>query len=141
MKIGELAQLAGVSVPAIRYYERLGLLKEAPRAISGYRQFGQEAVRRIGFIQRAQALGFSLPEIQQLLDLRQEPGASAADVRARVKAKLASVEAKIHELSRLRDALSDLSNACSRAGGTLASECPILDALAEEPARQQSPPG
>jgi MerR family mercuric resistance operon transcriptional regulator len=133
MKIGDVAKLAGVSVAAIRYYERLGLLKEAPRAPSGYRELAPEAVRRIGFVQRAQALGFSLPEIRQLLELRQEPGAPAANVKAQVEAKLEAVEGKIGELSRLRDALRGLRDACSCAGTAVASDCPILDALDEGP--------
>lgn len=128
MRIGDVAKLAGVSVAAIRYYERLGLLKEAPRAPSGYRELTPEAVRRLAFIQRAQGLGFSLPEIRQLLELRQEATAPAAEVRAQVQAKLDAVESKMRELQRLRDALESLRDACC-AGSTAAADCPILDAL------------
>lgn len=128
MKIGDIAHLAGVSVAAIRYYERLGLLEKAPRARSGYRDFAPEAVRRLAFIQRAQALGFSLPEIRQLLALARGSGAPAAEVRAQVEAKLAAVESKMRELEGLRKALRGLEDACCEGAGTT-SECPILDAL------------
>ena len=140
MKIGDVAKLASVTVAAIRYYERLGLLGEAPRRPSGYRELAPEAVQRIAFIQRAQALGFSLAETRQLLELRQEPGAPAADVKARVEAKLEAVETKLAELTRLRDALHGLRDACSCAGDALARDCPILDALDEGAPRPSSNP-
>ena len=128
MRIGEVAKGARVSVAAVRYYERLGLLEEAPRTLAGYREFTPDAVRRLAFIQRAQGIGFSLPEIRQLLDLRHEATAPAAEVRAQVEAKLDGVEAKMRELERLKVALQNLRDACCR-GSSTADECPILDAL------------
>ena len=70
LKIGEVAEHGGVSVQAIRYYEREGLLPKPPRLASGYRIFPDTAVRRVQFIKRAQELGFSLAEIRELLSLR-----------------------------------------------------------------------
>lgn len=127
MKIGKVAQRAGLSVSAVRYYERLGLLPEAPRAPSGYRRFEPEVLRRLGFIQRAQALGFSLDEIRELLELRSAPGASAAAVRSLAQEKLARIEAKLADLERMRRALLQVIGRCG--GGAAASDCPILDAL------------
>lgn len=130
MRIGEVARRTGLSVAAIRYYERLGLLRRASRAPSGYREFSPDVVRCLEFIRRAQELGFSLLEIQQLLVLRLDPASPAAEVRARVESKLESVGAKMRELKRLEDALQTLKNACC-AGGVRAdvTGCPILDAL------------
>ena len=124
-RIGAVAKATGVSVEAIRYYEKLGLLPEATRTPSGYREFPPGAERRVRFIQRAQALGFSLDEIRQLLDLRASDAAPTSEVKQRVDAKLRAVEAKIAELDHLRRALESLGDSCC-AGG---SECPILDAL------------
>ena len=71
LKIGEVAQRGGVSLQAIRYYEREGLLPKPPRLASGYRLFPDTAVRQVHFIKRAQELGFSLAEIRELLSLRE----------------------------------------------------------------------
>ena len=128
MRIGDVAKRTGVSVAAIRYYETLGLLQEPARAPSGFRDLDADAVRRLEFIQRAQALGFSLQEVRQLLDLRQRPSVPALEVRAQVEAKLESVESKIRDLARLRAALQRLRDACCARGGA-DGECPILDEL------------
>ncbi len=127
LKIGELSKRAGISVEAIRYYERLGLIRQVARTPSGYRHFDPDVVRRLWFIQRAQALGFSLEEIRELLELRVASGSTTRDVRQRAEAKIAGIEAKIADLERMRRALEDLTEACRGAGP--AGECPILDAL------------
>ena len=82
LKIGELARAADVGVETIRYYERRGLLTRPPRRASGYRQYPPQAVNRVRFIRRAQALGFTLREIEELLALRVDDERSCADVRA-----------------------------------------------------------
>jgi len=127
-RIGEVARATGLSVPAIRYYESLGLVAPLGRSPSGYRAFGADAVRRIHFVQRAQALGFSLDEARELLELRRQPRRSASEVRGRVDAKIADVEAKLRELVALRDALAHLRRSCTREGA-MTGDCPILDAL------------
>lgn len=130
MRIGEVAKETGISVEAIRYYERLGLIPEAGRNASGYRQFEPEVVRRLHFVQRAQDLGFTLEEIRELLELHTERGGSAAIVRERAEAKLASIEGKIADLEGMRDALHTIVSACC--GGGTTDDCPILDALEGE---------
>lgn len=127
MKIGEIARRAGISIEAIRYYERLGLVPEAPRTHSGYRQFDEDTLRRLRFIQRAQALGFSLDEIRELLDFRLDSGVTAAGVAERANRKLASIEGKIADLERMRNSLRELTRACHEKGPI--SQCSILDAL------------
>lgn len=127
LKIGEVAKSTGISVEAIRYYERLGLIREAPRTASGYRQFEPQVVRRLRFVQRAQALGFSLEEIRELLELRVSPEATSAEVRELAEAKLAQIEQKLADLVRIRDALVAVSCSCSGDGPV--SECPILGAM------------
>ena len=127
LKIGEVAYQAGVSVETIRYYERLGVIAEASRSSSGYRRFDPEAVREVGFVKRAQELGFSLEEIRELLQLCLTPTAPATMVRQRAETKLVSIEAKIADLERMRDALHSLTQACCGTGPI--GDCAILDAL------------
>jgi len=127
LKIGEVAERGGVSLQAIRYYEREGLLPKPPRLASGYRMFPDTAVRRVQFIKRAQELGFSLAEIRELLSLRENADAGAQDMRERARAKVADIEQKIRRLRAMKSALNALTKSCPGCGPL--SDCPILDAL------------
>lgn len=127
MRIGEVASEAGVGVETLRFYERRGLLEEPPRTGSGYRAYGRGAVRRVRFIRRAKELGFTLREIDELLALSCDEGATCADVRRRAEAKVADVEERIRRLAAIRDALVDLAARCH--GDAPASDCPFLDRL------------
>jgi MerR family mercuric resistance operon transcriptional regulator len=127
LKIGEVAQRGGVSLQAIRYYEREGLLPKPPRLASGYRTFPDGAVRRVQFIKRARELGFSLAEIRELLSLRENADAGAQDVRGRSRAKIADIEQKIRRLRAMKSALNALAESCPTCGPS--SDRPILDAL------------
>lgn len=130
LRIGDLAQRAGINLETIRYYERRGLLARPPRTESGYRAFPPDAVRRIRFIKRAQELGFSLKEIKELLILRVDARTTCAEVRRRAQAKVADVDQKIRSLNRIRKALLRLTAACTGRGPV--SECPILESLDSE---------
>jgi Zn(II)-responsive transcriptional regulator len=131
MKIGELARRAAVGIDTIRYYEREGLLPKAQRLPSGYRVYDQQDVRRLRFVRRAKALGFTLPEIRELLALSSRQD-DMAGMKAAASAKLADVEAKMAELERIRAGLEALVAACPGHGAL--ARCPILNALAEDPA-------
>ena len=133
LTIGQVAARTAVRVGTVRYYERCGLLPRAPRLASGYRRYGADAVERLRFIRAAQALGFSLAEIRELLSLRVRPGASCADVRAHANDKIGTIDARITELQRIRAALVTLAMRCNGSGPT--SDCPILDALQSEMTR------
>ena len=85
LTIGKVAKAAGLGVETVRFYERQGLIAEPARSESGYRQYRPETIRRLQFIVRAKALGFTLQEIGDLLDLRATPGAGCADVQARAE--------------------------------------------------------
>lgn len=126
---GRLAAQGGVNLQTIRYYERCGLLPKPPRRPSGYRAFPADAVRRVRFIKRAQALGFSLREIRELLALRVGRG-TRCDVRRRAESKLADIDAKLRGLRRMRRALTGLVAACGEDGPV--AQCPILEALDAE---------
>ena len=128
IRIGELADRAGVTVQAVRYYERRGLLAPLHRRPSGYREYGPDAIERLQFVRRAQELGFTLAEIGDLLALRTDPRTSAATVKARATEKIADIDRKIHELERIRHALTHLAGRCRGGRGPL-GDCPLLDAL------------
>jgi len=132
LTIGEVAKRAGVHVETLRYYERRGLLREPPRTPSNYRVYPPDTVRRVRFIKRAQELGFSLKEINELLSLRATPKARCKDVRQRAETKLDDIEQKMRDLRRMKKALSGLVAQCSGKGPITA--CPILEAIDEEDA-------
>jgi MerR family mercuric resistance operon transcriptional regulator len=101
LRIGEVARGAGVSIQTLRYYERRGLLKRPDRRPSGYRQYAPDTIRWIRFIKRAQELGFTLTEIQDLLWLRDDQNANCADVRARASKKIDDIDHKIDSLGSM----------------------------------------
>src|SRR5438093_13619861 len=105
LRSAELARRGGVNLETIRYYERKGLLPKPPRTPAGYRTFDAEAVRRLRFIKQAQALGFSLKEVRELLALRIKPGTSCGEVRRRAETKLADIDDKIKQLRAMKKAL------------------------------------
>src|SRR4029079_12035040 len=98
MRIGAAAAQAGVNVQTLRYYERRGLLPRPPRRQSGYREFPDDAVRIVRFIKRAQDLGFTLDEIEDLLALRSEKRRNRARIRAVAETRVRQIEQKIAEL-------------------------------------------
>jgi MerR family mercuric resistance operon transcriptional regulator len=125
LTIGRLAELGGVNLETVRYYERRGLLPKPPRTHAGYRQFPPDTALRLRFIKRAQELGFSLDEIRDLLELRVERR-NCADVRARAQAKIADIEKKMKALAAMKNTLRDLVNRCEQGDST---ECVILSSL------------
>jgi len=127
LTIGKVAERAGVGVETVRFYEREGLLDQPARSASGYRLFGEEVVRRLEFISRAKALGFTLNEIKELFSLRVGPDICCEDVKGKVDVKIADIEAKIATLRRMKKALVRLSNACGKK--EITAECPILEVL------------
>lgn len=122
--IGGLAKAAGVGVETVRYYQRRGLLPEPARPQGEVRRYGEDDLRRLRFIRSAQAAGFTLAEIGELLDL------SAAEDRARARelaqARVAALDEKIAELRDARDALAGLAADCAAGRG---GPCPILTAF------------
>lgn len=126
LTIGALAKSSGVGVQTIRFYERKGLLPAPPRRESGYRQYGPKDATRIRFIKRAQDVGFTLSEIQELLEMNTSPRATCSDVKMKADLKLAEVNAKIKDLQRMRKTLMELSGACGESKKAM-SECRVLD--------------
>lgn len=130
LTIGRLARIVGVNVQTVRYYERLNLLRPSARGPSGYRLYSREEERRLRFIKNAQALGFTLREIAELLALQVASPARCGEVQKKARAKLAQVESKVRDLQALARALTRLIRACRV--GQPTGDCPILMSLEQE---------
>jgi Hg(II)-responsive transcriptional regulator len=130
LRIGQVAAGASVNVETVRYYERTGMLAAPTRTSTGYRQYDVEAVRRIRFIKHAQALGFSLREIRDLLALRVRHGGACQAIERKTRAKIALVDDKLRELTRLRGTLEGLVASCEARKTT--ADCPVLESLEED---------
>jgi len=128
LTIGRLARAASVNVETVRYYQRIGLLKEPVRPLTGFRIYPTEAVARIRFIKRAQGLGFSLQDIAHLLELGD---GHCSDVRQQAETKLLKIEAQIKDLQAMRRTLKHLVNECC--DGQDNHPCPIIHSLADQP--------
>ena len=120
LTIGKLAAAGGVGVETVRFYQRRGLLQTPARG-EGIRRYGSEDIRRLRFIRQAQAAGFTLEEIKELLDLDASEDRSRA--RELANSRVKALDAKIAELGRARDALKRLARECGSGGG---GRCPIL---------------
>ena len=130
LTIGAVAKRVGVNIDTIRYYEREGLLPEPERRASGYRSYDESAIRQLRFIRRAKDLGFTLEEIRDLLALSADRHRGVEAVKQRAQQRLAAIDARIAELTRVRNGLEQLVDACPGHGSP--DECPILRALVDE---------
>ena len=133
MQIGRVSEQTGLSVDAIRFYEKQRLLERPPRTAGGFRVFNADDIERIQFIRRAQQLGLSLPEIRELLVLQREDGKACSHVRDLLRAKVGAVREKIRELSILERQLAKSLRKCERnlkpAGSCYREECPVLQEI------------
>lgn len=121
MKIGQVAEQAGVSVDTVRFYERRGLLPIPERLASGYRTYTPATVERIRLARRLQALGFTLDEVVDALHATDQGNATCASERWRLEAVLERIDTKIAELRTVRREVTTVMGACDR------GECPFDD--------------
>ena len=128
MNIGRAAELTNLPAKTIRFYEEIELIKPQ-RASNGYRDYSDEDIHRLKFLQRARSLGFSIDECRVLFSLYEDEDRASADVKAIALTKIEAVDAKIRELQSLRDTLSHLAETCH---GDNRPDCPIIRALAGE---------
>lgn len=136
MWIGELARKAGVSIQTVRFYERKGLLPEPYRwPDSGRRDYDEEALQQMHFIQSAKAAGFTLRKIRELLDMRLLPGKSCAEVQVMIQEKIEELDHRLVEIRRMRKSLDQMAEACRNRSST--RECPALWQIAHT---SQPPP-
>lgn len=129
LTIGAFARAAGVSVEAIRFYQRKGLLSEPPRPPGSIRRYGKSDVARVGFVKSAQRLGFSLDEVGQLLRL--EDGSDCKEAAEIASHRLGDVRARLGDLLRMEAALSALVRECGihREAHREAVSCPLIATL------------
>ncbi|END0074402.1 MerR family DNA-binding protein, partial [Pseudomonas aeruginosa] len=109
MTVGRLAKVAGVGVETIRYYQGRGLLP-IPKNAGSFRRYPASMIQRIGFIKRAQSLGFSLDEVKSLLDL--EDGRNRRAIQTVTRRRLDQIDEKVGDLQRMRGALRDMLERC-----------------------------
>jgi len=126
MQIGIVAKKVGLSVDAIRFYERSALLPRTARTQGGFRQYGEREVETLAFIRRVQGLGFKLSEIRGLVSLRGSRMQPCAPVRRRLQTKLADVRKKIKNLQKLEHELQLALRSCDKELRKQGAHCPIL---------------
>lgn len=135
-KIGQLAKLADVTPDTVRYYEKQGMMDHDIRTEGGFRLYSEQDLQRLCFIRYAKQLGFTLETIAELLSIRVDPEHhTCQESKSIVEARLQDVENKLQELSRMRESLKRLSDACCGTAHT-SSSCSILEAL-EQGAREE----
>lgn len=127
LTIGQVAKAAGVNVETVRYYQRRGLLREPEKPLNGQRRYMDADVSRLQFIRRAQVLGFTLEEIENLLCL--EGADCCSDTHELAVRKLILIDAKIADLTKMRKALAGLVHECEQ--GNLQGGCPIIHSLTQ----------
>lgn len=139
MRIGELAEKAGVPTKTIRYYEEVGLLHEPARMPSGYRDYDRPALARLRFIRAAQSVGLSLGEIREILAFRERGEVPCAHVAALIEHHAADLEERIHALDAIRRDLVRLAAKARRAtprDAEQAAFCHIIETIARAPNRE-----
>ena len=125
--IGTVAKLANVSLETIRYYQRIGIVLKPPKPYSGFRKYNVSTVTTLKFIKNAQKLGFSLKEIQNLLNLNPD---SCPNIKSLFKIRLNNIQKEINELVSMRNDLSNLLEKCEKTKN--ASKCIIIESLNNE---------
>ena len=123
MNIGQASKASGVSTKMIRYYDEIGLVRPASRTDSNYREYDHRQVNELRFIKRARSLGFSVPEIVQLLSLWRDRQRPSRQVKAIADRHVAELDARVAEMQAMADTLRHLSHCCA---GDDRPDCPIL---------------
>ncbi len=128
--IGQLAQETSTKVTTIRFYESIGLLRKAARTASGRRTYDSSDIERLHFVRKGRRLGFSVDEVRSLMGLTENPDQDCAVVSAIAAQHLEQVEARLAQLSVLRDELATLSQCCTKAR---IADCRIIKAIGGSP--------
>jgi DNA-binding transcriptional MerR regulator len=133
MRTGQVASRAGVNTETLRYYERRGLLATPPRRESGYRDYGSDAVGTVRFIRQAQAVGFSLDEVESLIELANGGPESIDAVQELAQRRMAELDRRLADLQAIRTALTQLVDTSDRPRAV--RECPLLQIVEVEDER------
>ena len=125
LTIGKVAKAAAVNIETIRFYQRKGLIKEPPKVLGGFRYYPEKCIEDIYFIKRAQAIGFTLEEIKDLLAMDSCDACQQTHDASIIKMNM--VKAKIAELERIRETLETLIGKCEKEN--YETRCPIIDSM------------
>ncbi len=128
LSIGQLSQRTGVKVPTIRYYEKIGLIAEAPRNAGNQRIYGPAHLERLNFIRHARDLGFDIDSIRALLEMSSTPQASCHAADSIARAHLDMVRDRIAQLKLLERELARMVNECSHGK---VCDCRVIEILAD----------
>ena len=126
MNISQAAETAGLPTKTVRYYADIGLVEPSSRTEVGYRSYDEAAIRRLSFVRRARAFGFSIEACRELLGFYGDDHRSNAHIRKIAAERLEEIEAKQRELQTLHDELAHLVKSCRGDGRP---DCPIMDYL------------
>jgi len=142
IQIGKVAEQTGLSIDTIRFYQKMGLVKEPARSEGGFRLFSESEVKELVFIQMAQELGFTLNEIKQLSVLNQQPDHACSEVRGLLANKIKDVRRKMDQLLHLEKELRNALRKCDRDlrynEGVLHEDyCPVLKDLEQKSTKRR----
>lgn len=135
MNIGKAAERSGLNTKTIRYYESIGLI-DSQRQANGYRDYKREDLERLCFLQRARAVGFTLEECRELLELYQNPERRSSEVKELVLARVEQLEVQLKNLEEMRETLLSMASHCA---GNEGAECAIIDSLAKPESTSERP--
>ena len=127
LKIGEVSKRSGIGIEALRFYEKSGLLDKPSRTYSGYRVYGEEILERLAFIKRAQALGFSLDEIRQIVDDARRGESPCDEVREIVRRRMEELDERLRELHRYRKELKATLEEWDKVGRAPGHICGLIE--------------
>ena len=140
MKIGEVSQLSGIGIEALRFYERSGLLGKPLRSSSGYRLYDEGVIERLAFIKKAQTLGFSLDEIGRIIKDARNGASPCDEVREIVRRRLAELDGRMREMLRYRTELAHTLEEWDKVGRAPGHICGLIESAEIETSPIQSPP-
>ena len=141
LQIGQVAQQTGLTVDAIRFYEKEKLLPKALRSAGGFRLYDSEHIDRLRFIQKAQAIGFSLGEIRELNLIQEDRVETCSHVRDLIQQKLATVQQKMNEMAQIEEQLKGALQKCNRQLRKTSARhdrCPMLEIIASSENAKES---
>jgi DNA-binding transcriptional MerR regulator len=127
LKIGEVSKRSGIGVEALRFYEKSGLLEKPSRTFSGYRVYGEDVLERLAFIKQAQALGFSLDEIRQIVDDARRGASPCDEVREIVRRRMEELDERLRELHRYRKELKSTLDEWDKVGRAPGHVCGLIE--------------
>ena len=127
LKIGDVSKRSGIGVEALRFYEKSGLLDKPSRTYSGYRVYGEDVLERLAFIKQAQALGFSLDEIRQIIDDARKGQSPCDEVREIVRHRMEELDARLRELHRYRNELKATLEEWDKIGRAPGHICGLIE--------------